>query len=139
MRCHVCKSTYQVRKGTLRLPDDDLGLLVVPDVEYFICPGCGDLMFPLATAKEVGDARDRMISELLRARPANEFISTTDAAAILGISRQALQRHRRIRRGFIYQLREGGRTLYLKDSVRQFKETGDGRISLSVSPDQPYC
>jgi hypothetical protein len=138
MRCHECGGTYRTRKGTLRLPDDVVKLLVVPDVEYLECDECGELMFPFETAKKIGDTRDREISEFLRSRPSDDFISATGAAAMLGISRQALQKHRRISRGFVYQRREGRIAMYLKDSGRQFKETGDGRIPLSVSAAQPH-
>lgn len=65
MRCHECKGTYRTRKGTLRMPDDDVGLLVIPDVEYLECDECGGQMYPLATAKKIGDTRDRTISERL--------------------------------------------------------------------------
>ncbi len=64
MRCHECKGTYRTRKGTLRMPDD-VGLLMIPDVEYLECDECGGQMYPLATAKKIGDTRDRTISERL--------------------------------------------------------------------------
>lgn len=130
MRCHSCKGTYQARKGTLRLADDHVGFLVVYDVEYYECEECGDYLFPLNTAKKIGEARDQRISEILQSRPISEYISAAETATILAISRQALHKHRRISRGFIYQLQFGAKTVYLKSSVLQFKETEDGRFLL---------
>jgi len=65
MRCHECGGTYRTRKGTLRLPDDVVKLLVVPDVEYLECDECGAQLYPWDTAKKIGDTRDRKISERL--------------------------------------------------------------------------
>jgi hypothetical protein len=118
------------------LADDHVGFLVVYDVEYFECEECGDYLFPPATAKKIGEARDQRISEILQSRPISEYISAAETAAILGISRQALHKHRRISRGFIYQLQFGAKTVYLKSSVLQFKETEDGRFLL-CPPERP--
>ncbi|MHB8834380.1 MAG: helix-turn-helix domain-containing protein [Candidatus Methylomirabilia bacterium] len=112
------------------MADDHVGFLVVYDVEYFECEECGDYLFPYLTAKKIGQARDQRISEILQSRPISEYISAAETATILGISRQALHKHRRIGRGFIYQLRFGAKTVYLKSSVLQFKETEDGRFLL---------
>lgn len=130
MKCHSCKCEYEQRKGTLRLADDHVGSLEVYNVTYFECGDCGDYLFPLETAKKIGDERDRKLEEILRSRPISEFVSAAEAGAILGISRQALHKHRRISRGFIYQLPFGEKTVYLKKSVLQFKKTGDGRFLL---------
>lgn len=64
MRCHVCKETYRARKGTLRLEEEPFGILVVHDVEYYECDACGGYLFPLDTARKIGEARDRRISEI---------------------------------------------------------------------------
>lgn len=64
MRCHICKGTYQARKGTLKLEEDPFGFLVVDDVEYYECDECGGYLFPLDTAKKIGEARDRRIREI---------------------------------------------------------------------------
>ena len=49
---------------------------------------------------------------------------------MLGVSRQALHKHRRIRRGFIFQTMFDGKIVYLKQSVFQYMKKGDGRFSL---------
>ena len=60
-------------------------------------------------------------------------MSAAAAADLLGVSRQALHKHRRIRKGFIYQTELSGKTVYLRESVELFKKTGDGRFSLHSS------
>ena len=69
---------------------------------------------------------DRLITD----KPVDSFVIATEAASMLGISRQAFHKHRRIQRGFIYKTNFGGKTVYLKESVLHFKETGDGRFPL---------
>ncbi len=68
MRCHVCKGTYRARKGTLRLEEEPFGFLVVHDAEYYECDACGGYLFPLDTARKIGEDRDRKISEMRRKR-----------------------------------------------------------------------
>lgn len=136
MKCHSCKGEYQRRKDTLKLPDDHVGSLVVYDVDYLVCEDCDDYLLPLETAKKVEDERDRKISEILSSRPISEYISAAETATLLGITRQALHKHRRISRGFIYQVQFGEKTVYLKKSVLRFKETGDGRFLLCPTDTQ---
>lgn len=70
------------------------------------------------------------MDEILQSKPLSAFLSAVEAASALGISRQALHKHRRIRRGFIFQTQFEGKTVYLKRSVELFKTTGDGRFLL---------
>ncbi len=63
--------------------------------------------------------------------PLEDFTFASKAAKILNISRQALHKHRRIRRGFIYSIVFCGKKLYHKKSILLFKEQGDGRFPLT--------
>jgi hypothetical protein len=113
------------------MPDDEVGLLVVPGVEYFKCQGCGDLLFPLATVTKIGDIRDQKLAEILMSRPISEFIGSAEAAKILGMSRHAFSRNRRINCGFIFHVMFDEKKAYLRRSVLSFKKTGDGRFLLN--------
>jgi len=57
-------------------------------------------------------------------------VTSSEAARILDISRQALHKNRRIKNGFIFHTRFGNGIVYLRKSVELFKETGDGRYPL---------
>ncbi len=65
--------------------------------------------------------------------PISAFLSSAETATILGISRQALHKHRRISRGFIFKTSFGGNQVYLKKSVKRFLEKADGRFKLITS------
>jgi len=136
MKCHNCGGSYKRFKGPLRIQDPYVGSFEVGIPEYLKCVNCGEYLLPGRWAEEVDRARARKLEELLTARPLREFITASEAARLLGISRQALHKNRRIRKGFIFHTRFGGGIVYLKKSVELFKETGDGRYPLAKSFDQ---
>jgi len=136
MRCLKCGEEYEKRHGTLGLRDKFIGDYEVHNVEYLKCEECDRYLFPEKTALEIERKREQIKTQLIGRLPVQKFISASDAAKILGISRQALHKHRRISRGFIYSIKIGGRTLYYLDSVLKFKECGDGRLVLADQVDE---
>ena len=89
---------------------------------------CDEYLYPLETAKVLDKKRNEIMEGLIRRYPIEDFMTATEAAKSLDMSRQALHKNRRIRRGFIYQTKFYGKTVYLKKSVERFKEKGDGRF-----------
>jgi len=134
MRCYQCGGTYIAKHESLEFTDKYIGPFTVETAEYFECDKCGDYLFSPETSKRIETARKLALEEKLQSLPISAFITAAEAATILGISRQALHKHRRIRRGFIFQTRFCDKTVYLKKSVDLFKETGDGRFQL-VEPE----
>jgi len=131
MKCYNCGGNYIEHFGSVSLNDDIIGNYLIPNIQYYKCSKCETLLFPEKTvltieAKE-SEIRDKLIGQL----PINEFICASEAAEILNISRQALHKHHRIKRGFIYSTSSGGKKVYHKKSVLLFKEGGDGRFKLS--------
>lgn len=133
MRCHECGGEYLRQCGSLEMFDEYIGRYVVDSVDYLKCDQCGDLLFSPEAALTVEKRRSEVLDEVLQSRPLNAFLTASEAASVLGVSRQALHKHRRIRRGFIFQTRFGGSTVYLRRSVELFKTTGDGRFPLRES------
>lgn len=134
MRCYQCGGTYIAKHESLEFTDKYIGPFTVETAEYFECDKCGDYLFSPETSKRIETARRLALEEKLQSLPISAFITAVEAATILGISRQALHKHRRIRQGFIFQTRFCDKTVYLKKSVDLFKETGDGRFQL-VEPE----
>ncbi len=130
MRCYDCDGNYIRNTGTLSLSDPLIGDYTIEDIEYDKCANCGQLAFPKATLEAIETKGNEIREKLIIDRPLSEFIGATQAAAILGISRQAIHKHRRIRRGFIYSAEFEGKRVYHKNSVELFKKTGDGRFPL---------
>ena len=133
MKCDECGGKYRDVSGDLEWDDRYVGSFVVKEVQYRKCETCGQVLLPPETAEAVEKRRGERKDELLKARPLRDFLTASETAAVLGISRQALHKHRRIRRGFIHQTAFGGGVVYLEESVSLFKATGDGRLPLCPS------
>jgi hypothetical protein len=130
MRCNECGGQYIAKHGDLELLDEYIGPFTVEAVEYLECDGCGDLAYSPDTLRKIERAKGQALDEKLQSLPLRDFVSAAEATAMLGISRQALHKHRRIRRGFIFQTQFSEKTVYLKRSVELFRDTGDGRFQL---------
>ena len=134
MRCLKCGGELTKERGSLVINRDFIGSFTIDNVNYKKCSDCGSIRFPAATAKAI-EAKELKIREALIGKlPVNEFIGATAAAEILGISRQAIHKHARIRRGFIYSIRIDNKIFYNRKSVQLYKEKGDGRFRLSTTP-----
>lgn len=134
MRCYECGGTYKKHTGSLNLHNKFIGNYEIFNVEYYKCDNCGDLLFPKETTIKIEKKEQERRDSLIKQLPLEEFIFASEAAKILNISRQALHKHRRIRRGFIYSILFGGKKLYHKKSILLFKERGDGRFPLTEVP-----
>lgn len=132
MKCYECgKGEYQERhEAKFRVDDNEIGTFYVADVSYMQCSHCGDRLFGSEDARKIDETRDKVLDAILQSMPFGDFVSAAVAAQMLGISRQALHKHRRISRGFIYQVMKDGGKFYLKRSVEQFVESKDGRFTL---------
>jgi hypothetical protein len=131
MKCYTCGNIYNEHEGTLELHNKSIGSYNIYSAKYYKCEGCGALLFPKETAKKIASKEEEIRNNLIRKLPVGEFIVATEAADILGITKQAFHKHRRIKNGFIYSAILGGKRLYNKKSVNLFKETKDGRFNLS--------
>jgi hypothetical protein len=130
MRCHECGVGYDELHGLLLMNNSILGPYSIDDVDYRECPQCGERLFPSATIKAIEANERKLLEGFLRKLPISDYVKATTAAEMLGISRQAIHKHPRIRRGFVFQINHEGCWWYLKKSVEKYIETGDGRFSL---------
>ena len=130
MDCLECGGTYTEKSGNYVLSDPYVGRIIIKEFPYYQCDNCKDILYSEAMAQAIETERNKRINEILSQFPIGDFISAAETASILGISRQALHKNRRINHGFIYQDEVGGLTVYLKQSALQYKRTGDGRFPL---------
>jgi hypothetical protein len=133
MKCNECGGNYQEISDRLEVIDPYVGLIVIQGIPYYKCDSCNDVLYTGGMALAIEAERNRLIQEILNRFPVSDFVSASEAAAILGVSRQALHKHRRINHGFIYQTTFGGNKIFLTKSVVQFKTTGDGRFPLILN------
>ncbi|MCA1793267.1 MAG: helix-turn-helix domain-containing protein [Desulfobacteraceae bacterium] len=117
-------------KGNLKLKDKILGDFVVPDTTWEQCDTCGHILYTPITMRAIEKTESDRKKQLLLKRPIGDFIPATEVAKILRCSRQAIHKHKRIRRGFIHFVMHNGSYQYLKESVELYNKTGDGRLPL---------
>ena len=131
MKCYACGNIYNIHKGTLEFYNKSIGSYNIYLAKYYKCSGCDALLLPKETAKKIASKEEEIRNNLIRGLAVCEFIVATEAADILGITKQAFHKNRRIKNGFIYSTILGGKRLYNKKSVQLFKESKDGRFNLS--------
>jgi hypothetical protein len=130
MRCYKCGGAYIETTDRYEFIDPYVGPVSVRGVPYFKCNQCDDVLFTVEMSQALEIVRNNREQELLNQFPIGDFISASETASLLEITRQALHKNRRIRHGFIHQTKFGGATVYLNKSVIQFKSNGDGRFPL---------
>lgn len=130
MNCYQCGGVYTAKSDSPEIFDVYVGRILVRGIPYYECTNCHDILYTEQMSRAIETERNRRIHELLYQFPLSHFVSSAEAASMLGISRQALHKHRRIRHGFIHQTTFAGITVYVTQSVLRFKRTGDGRFPL---------
>lgn len=130
MKCLNCNVDMNLVQKTLAIARRHLGTVSLPAREWHECPKCGERLYPDATAAAIDQAFQEKLAALLFARPLTELVEEKEVAEILGVSVQAVNKNKSIRGGLIWKAVRNGKTWYLRQSVEQFKQTGDGRFSL---------
>ena len=141
MNCALCNSEVVNKKGSIEFDTPSLGIIFVPNIEYFECTGCGD---QLLTAEQGDKAFEFIVNEeqrLINMLPIGEFISANEAAAILGVTKQAFSKHPKIKSGLVFSTIISNRKFYNKKSVELFKKNGNGKFLLRrhVKPVRKYA
>ena len=131
MKCYECGKECSLSHGNLSMHDEYIGGYIVNDVDYSKCSKCHEHFFPSKTLRRIDKCRESALKELIFSHPLSDFIEQSDAWKALGVSRQAFHKNVRIKNGFIYNVQLGKSRYYLKKSVEQFKQTGDGRFKLN--------
>ena len=131
-KCEYCDGTVTRITGALPFKSKALGTVVsVPDIEQHKCSKCGNTVISLDEADKVADFIKNREQHVINNLPVSDFISLNQAADLLGISKQAFSKHPRVKRGFIYSITIDNKKFFYKRSVEAFRDTKDGRVSLS--------
>lgn len=134
MKCYDCGGSMVEHRGNLELPSKMLGSFELINVTFYKCDQCGEIIIPEPTWLLADQQEEELVKGILRNLPLKEFVSTATAAEMLGMTRQALHKHRRIKKGFVYSINHEGKVFYHRESLSLFKETGDGRLRLKPLP-----
>ncbi len=127
MQCPSCGGLIAARNEAIQVFDKNLGTYGLSQARFEECTSCRARFFGPETAQSLSEARERVREALIRGRPLAEFVSSTEAARILGSTRQNLGKRRRV----LYSTQIGKVHVYLRQSVVLLRETGDGRFSIA--------
>jgi hypothetical protein len=134
MRCKQCGGALHNRTGRLVVPDKLVAEVVVDDASFRKCRSCGELWYPPGTSRRITKARSAKIDEIVNSYPQRAFVTPGETAEMLGCSRQALHKNRKVLVGSIYSVLKGDRTrLFLRQSAEEYLRSGDGRFPLVSS------
>ena len=141
MKCYNCGDEFVLFTGSLELPSNVLGSYTIDNAKYFKCVNCGEIFLSDESWCSADKKESQLITEFIGNLAFNKFIGASKAASILGMSRQAFHKHKRIKRGFIYSITLERHKYYHIESVKLFKNTGDGRFQLyqsTTTTTRPY-
>jgi hypothetical protein len=128
--CNQCGADLKEIKGKYTHNELHVGEVTIDSPGHWECTECDSALYPRDVARLLDEARGAKLLELLKQRRVRDFVGEREAAKILGCSLVALRSNQRIKRGFIFKIRCGKHPLYLRESVLQYKNTGDGRFDL---------
>ncbi len=140
MKCCDCGKEMRWLSG-YTLTDQNVGVIET-DGEYWECtnPDCGCKLVPAATVHKVDVIRaertKKMLWSLLGSPEDLErlFIRVKEVAAILGVTRQAVEKSPFVK-GLTYNIVIMGIRYWLKESVELYKKTGNGKFPLMATED----
>ncbi len=133
MKCYDCGHGYRPILGVLKMDNPVIGEYDVESVEHFECLNCGKKLFPKDTLEAIERIKNDKLNALLLNEPIKNFIDATEASQILGMSKQAFNKHQKIKNGFIFSVKLSGKKFYHTESVLLFQKNGDGRFSLNLN------
>lgn len=138
IKCEECGGEMQEHRS-YKVEDEFLGVFFVdasPD-EYYHCANCDCDLVAYSLMKRIETAEQERIEQLLLNRVngsikqyKENLIQNKELVDILGKSRQAIQQDHRIKTLIFHHVEKNGQILYWKESVEQYKRTGDGRFVL---------
>lgn len=135
MKCCDC-GHEMLKMSNYSEMDQNVGLIKTHG-EYWQCsnPECGCRFVPDATAQEVDSIKKERTDSLLWSLAGGpeefgrRFIRVKETAAILGVSRQAVEKSVLLK-ALTYNIVVAGIRYWLRESVERYKETGNGRFPL---------
>jgi hypothetical protein len=132
MKCYECGGNFNLVNDIYEYDDKFAGKVLVKGFPYYKCDKNGEILLTPEIAEALDQVLAARLQDLLGRFPLRDFQSAQATADQLGISRQALNKNRRVRHGFIYKTEINGIAVYLKQSVNQYMATGDGRFPLAT-------
>lgn len=133
MECYICKNKIKVEVKDYLAESVLLGEITVPSISQKHCGKCGEIFLSYDSAQKVHEYINRKEQEAILDLPIHEFVFSSEAIEILGVSRQALAKNPDVKNGVIITVNISGKRLYLRRSLELYKINRDGRFQ--ITPD----
>jgi len=130
MDCTYCNSKLVKRKGEVEFKSRSLGKVMVPNLQFLECDNCGEKLINPEEGEKAISYIEKEEQIAINSLPIGEFVTSKEAAEILGITKQAFSKNHKIKQGVIYSAEIGWKKYYYKKSVELFKEKGNGKFLL---------
>ena len=127
--CSHCESKLISKKGYVAT-SKIIGKQSMASITTLYCPSCEDVLLTNSEAQKV--SRNLKLAEraAIGQLAIDDFVTLTEAAKLLRVSKQAVSKNPRIKRGLVFFVKKGSSVLYHKKSLELFKANGDGRFKL---------
>ena len=130
MKCAICNGESIQKVGTIEFDSKSLGKIIVPNIIHHLCKSCGETLINIEQSEKVISYVKKREQEAIEQLPIGNFISSNEAAKILGVTKQAFSKNPKIKNGLIYSVDINGRKLFDRRSVVLFNKTGNGKYRL---------
>lgn len=120
MQCLECGGKYNKKKGNVDFVTMDMTYRV-DNLSYYQCDRCKNKLYDIAASLLIETTYKDIIREKLLKEPLSAFITSVEVRKMLTAFK--LNRVKR----FTYNIKIGDRVLYLKDSVLEYRNSGEGR------------
>ncbi|MBT8360007.1 MAG: hypothetical protein HKP41_17045 [Desulfobacterales bacterium] len=108
-----------------------IGEVLIPLIEFYECRGCHETtLSPEASHELITHVREQE-RNAIASLSSDDLITAGQAAAILGVSKQAFSKNPKIKKGYVYFTQIGTKKAYFRKSVELFRESGDGRFPIT--------
>ena len=131
MNCPSCKTETISKALDYQCNNRIIGDVIVPQVEVEQCPNCGELILSEEAEAAVSHYLKTREKEAIASLPAEDLISAGQAAAMLGVTKQAFSKNPKIKKGFVYFVYVGTKKFFFRTSVTLYKTMGDGRFPIT--------
>ena len=131
MNCSLCNAETTRKTEDHLCRSKILGDVLVPLVEVESCMSCGASKLSTEAEGKISDYLKMLEKDAINSLPADILISAGQAAAILGVSKQAFSKNPKIKKGFVYFTMIGTKKFFFRSSLKLYKKSGDGRFPIT--------
>ncbi|MFA6309794.1 MAG: hypothetical protein WC677_08725 [Clostridia bacterium] len=133
--CDKCGKPTELITDNFMWHNAYLGDLSISNVKFYKCKSCSNKIIPFETAIKIDEEEHKTLQGWLWKQSADasefndKFWSNKEVVQYLGVSRAAIHKSLKYK-GLIYHVIIGKEAYFYAESVKLFKDKGDGRLPI---------